>query len=568
MEPFAGVTVGEVLDLISGARLLAGAGGLGRFVRSVGVLESPEAPAAFAKAGDFLITSLYAIKDDPAAQTSLVAELNQRGVAALAVKKRYVGDLPEAMLADAEGLGFPLIELPSASPYSEVMQPVFAQIVNRQAKVLERQQQAHSLLMRAVLEGRGLDSLVESLAALLDNPVIITDLGGGVLAAAGSGANASANTGANASADATLDSLLALMPQEAHRADYVLSLADTVHRRETLIQGSSRQTRIITPIVFGGHSFGQLVVWEVNRPMAELDLITVNSAVTVVALQLSYRRSLMEVERRYRNEFLEVLFSASDVETEGLAQRARLFGLDLGRPYYVVALRLSGGESETFQAAGSQQAARDQLYDLLVSHLGPGVVMGQVALHTVILLQPRDFGPGSDAKAEAIKRASGILKHLQPVNPLLRITIGIGTPQQGIKGLRHSFDQAQRAAAVGEAVWGPGRVYHYANLGLYQILGSLAPSEELEWFMEGVQRLDQYDQDHRTDLLQTLDAYLEAKGNVREVSRRLYTHYNTVLYRLQRIQQITSYDLESAADRLHLQVALHAYKLFRNGRRG
>jgi transcriptional regulator, CdaR family len=40
------------------------------------------------------------------------------------------------------------------------------------------------------------------------------------------------------------------------------------------------------------------------------------------------------------------------------------------------------------------------------------------------------------------------------------------------------------------------------------------------------------------------------------MSETLYTHYNTILYRINRIQEITGANLNDSNDRLNLEIAL------------
>ena len=56
--------------------------------------------------------------------------------------------------------------------------------------------------------------------------------------------------------------------------------------------------------------------------------------------------------------------------------------------------------------------------------------------------------------------------------------------------------------------------------------------------------------------VETLEAYFACNGNLSEAARRLHLHRNSLLYRLERIQEVLHADLEDADTRLALQVAL------------
>ena len=70
----------------------------------------------------------------------------------------------------------------------------------------------------------------------------------------------------------------------------------------------------------------------------------------------------------------------------------------------------------------------------------------------------------------------------------------------------------------------------------------------------------------KAELLQTLSAYFDTQGNVKRMSEELFTHYNTVVYRLKNIQDITGTDLRRESDRFELEMALYLYGFQQRGK--
>ena len=68
-------------------------------------------------------------------------------------------------------------------------------------------------------------------------------------------------------------------------------------------------------------------------------------------------------------------------------------------------------------------------------------------------------------------------------------------------------------------------------------------------------------QRQRGSLVQTIDAYFNFHGNVSQTAESLFIHRNTLLYRLERIQELTGQDLDQADMRLALQLALKVWQL-------
>ena len=68
--------------------------------------------------------------------------------------------------------------------------------------------------------------------------------------------------------------------------------------------------------------------------------------------------------------------------------------------------------------------------------------------------------------------------------------------------------------------------------------------------------LRRYDRRHNGDLVRTLLAYLEVGGSVAGTADRLFLHRNSVLYRLQRIEEVSGLDLRQPGLRRLLLVAI------------
>src|SRR6266545_1120232 len=167
--PGAGLRVREVLGAatLAGARVLAGAGGLDRMVQRLNVMEVPDI-LPWVKPHELLLTTGYPLRHDPDALVGLVAELDARGLAALAIKlHRYLDAVPASMLAEADRRGFPIIEFPDGVGFDDVLHEVL------------------SALVSVVLEGGDLTDLAAELARILAGPVLVTTPDGRVVARAG-----------------------------------------------------------------------------------------------------------------------------------------------------------------------------------------------------------------------------------------------------------------------------------------------------------------------------------------------------------------------------------------------
>jgi len=73
-----------------------------------------------------------------------------------------------------------------------------------------------------------------------------------------------------------------------------------------------------------------------------------------------------------------------------------------------------------------------------------------------------------------------------------------------------------------------------------------------------------YDQENNAELLYTLQVFLECNGNASKAAKELFIHYKTILYRLDRIKEVTQLDLEDNKNRLELEMGLKMLHLLNN----
>jgi purine catabolism regulator len=118
--------------------------------------------------------------------------------------------------------------------------------------------------------------------------------------------------------------------------------------------------------------------------------------------------------------------------------------------------------------------------------------------------------------------------------------------------------EATRAADIAATLPAGAATLHFARLGALRLIFHLAGHPELEAFERDVLGpLEAYDRARRAEFVQTLDAFLRAGGNHMRAARDLHVHRNTLIYRLERIQELLGgASLEDPEVRLNLQLAL------------
>ena len=150
---------------------------------------------------------------------------------------------------------------------------------------------------------------------------------------------------------------------------------------------------------------------------------------------------------------------------------------------------------------------------------------------------------------ETIKRAG----RRMPDTPLY---VGIGSRRMDISQLSVSYQRAK--AAVKMAMLKDSSVIKYDNCGLYRLLYMVGDPEILrEIETENLAVLEEYDKKHNGNYVQTLQAYLKYNGSIQAIAAELFTHRNTILYRVGNIKKMLGTNLETPQERLPYQIAFY-----------
>lgn len=154
------------------------------------------------------------------------------------------------------------------------------------------------------------------------------------------------------------------------------------------------------------------------------------------------------------------------------------------------------------------------------------------------------------------KLAEGAIRRAGRRMPEIPLYVGVGSRRMDISQLSVSYHRAK--AAVNMAMMNKRAVVKFDNCGLYRLLYSVGDPDILkEIETENLAELEEYDKTHNGNYVNTLQAYLKHNGSIQAVAAELYTHRNTVLYRIGNIKKILGSELDTPEERLPYQVALY-----------
>ncbi len=161
--------------------------------------------------------------------------------------------------------------------------------------------------------------------------------------------------------------------------------------------------------------------------------------------------------------------------------------------------------------------------------------------------------------------ASQILDNLN-AESMAKVHIGIGMPADTLKETAKSYREASLALTVGSIFDNENYVMRYDKLGLGRLIYQLPPTL-CHMFLDEVFPKGAYEALDSETLL-TIQKFFENNLNGSETSRQLFVHRNTLVYRLDKVQKITSLDLRSFDDAVLFKLASMVRKYLEKQEKG
>jgi sugar diacid utilization regulator len=373
----------------------------------------------------------------------------------------------------------------------------------------------------AVESGQGLPEVVRAAARALDASLVLIDRSSAVLAVA-----------ARSSSDER-----ALMSDAPGVGTHELRVGDAVVGRLRL-RGRS------------------------GEPSAAL----LRLVLTLIASEVERVRAPERASEAAQEAFLRAVLHRRVTDRGDIVARAAELGIELEGGAAVVVVRAhhyapTEDDWRVRVLAAAERAARAA---------APGAIaaIDDVAADTagqVLVLAP------TADDAETRRTAEAVARELQAALHGFTFSVGYSRVAQDPVDLYRAGNEALLAANVAEAQPAgeerdgePIAVLAFEATGAYRLLlpaMSEDPGELQRFYAETVEPLVAYDEQYETDLVQTLETFLECDGNVANTASRLFTHRHTIRYRLERVRDLSSLDVSSTDGREKLGLGLKAMRV-------
>ena len=532
-------------------KLLCGEKGLDLEVKGIRIIEI-EDMERYLTGGEILITSfqVYLSCNDREVEQHF-EDLVKSDISGFIVKKRKEYDPTGRRLSLLEKhckkYEIPLVEISEDLHYWGIIRYVIMQVFDKVTARLKYFKITHDNFNTFILNNNGscntASNIIKFLSVMIENPVVLYY----------GNLNCMVSTNSDNSKLILSDEIQPYKPNIITKFQYMKQM-----------KGSCVQYVVKFAILSEVEIY--ITITEENRELTELDYMAIENA--IINLQYGFLSEFAqdEVKKKYQRDIVHNILNGL-LSSKEMTEAASQLGMKESDTYRVV-------DFHTIKKNVQRKYTKEQLQEV-------GVIVGELMyllpdaliyrnMDQIVMIQQVD---SDQTELEYQKEMEEIEEVIQQ-SILYRkkdtdFQIGIGKSVEGYQRLKESYHEASQAIKYIEIirlVTGDKNksVVHYSNLGFFQIFGKVDDMTELERCIpDTLKKLYLYDDEHKGELITTLQMYLRNNQSIKKTAGAMFVHYRTISYRLEKIKQISGINFDNANEVLAVSNGLIIYKMLK-----
>ena len=446
-------------------------------------------------------------------------------------------------IAEANAFGMPVMILPGGSRIRIVEKSIVILLVDRKGQLERRATQIYKQLTQISSRNEGMAELINAMARLTNKAIVVQDKRLRII----ENAVQPQFIGNWDDVEQFLRNMynLPVEIQDRHRVNEI--------ENPVLLQSlpTPGLARFVCPIITKNIGRGYLSIIGRDNELDDIDLLVAEHGAAACALEMAKAKAISDTEKRLRGTFLDRLLIGDVSQQEAIRQGER-FEHDMLQTHLAIVLAWQGDKSP------SNRRLETLVNGVVASHHASALVWQRERENELLVFHATDPKDPVDA---SMKLAKAFTTEVQRQYPGGRVAVGLGQAARDIGSWRNSYRDSVQALELATRLHTDTPLY-IGDLGVYQLILSLADREKLMTFCERtLGALLEYDLRQHADLIKTLEAFFACHGNLSQTAEMLIVHRNTLLYRMNRINEIAQIDLNRPEIRLALHLALTIRRL-------
>ena len=530
-------------------KLLCGEKGLDLEVKGIRIIEI-EDMERYLTGGEILITSfqVYLSCSDREVEQHF-EDLVKSDISGFIVKKRKEYDPTGRRLSLLEKhckkYEIPLVEISEDSYYWGIIRYVIMQVFDKATARLKYFKITHDNFNTFILNNNGscntASNIIKFLSVMIENPVVLYY----------GNLNCMVSTNSDNSKLILSDEIQPYKPNIITKFQYMKQM-----------KGSCVQYVVKFAILSEVEIY--ITITEENRGLTELDYMAIENA--IINLQYGFLSEFAqdEVKKKYQRDLIHNILNGL-LSSKEMTEAAAQLGMKESDTYRVV-------DFHTIKNNVQSKYTKEQLHEVGViegelKHLLPDALIYR-NMDQIVMIQQVDSNQTELEYQKEMEEVEDVIQRsIFYRKKDTDFQIGIGKSVKGYQRLKESYHEASQAIKYIEVirqVTGDKNksVVHYSNLGFFQIFGEIDDMTKLERYIpETLKKLYEYDDEHKGELIPTLQMFLSNNQSIRKTAGAMFVHYRTISYRMEKIKEITGINFDNANEVLAVSNGLVIYKM-------
>ncbi len=535
------ITVREAMNLgrLTEAELLAGSMGLDREIEGVTIMDIPDI-ADWLTGRELVIAGVLF---EQCFSRELVDTLMQKEIAGVVTKKKFISSIPTELFEYCEQKGFPIILAPADCNWGQIMNPITSYMVRKPYLIIEESLKFHDVMMRATIDGVSLSEMCSRMYnstgmsfAVFDNDLHIIGFSGDF--------DWKLYTRSITSGNIHYAGLSTKAFDESEVYFYTYS---------SMLLRSISLKLLMYPVTINHIKYGYvaIAVKESLVQLQQIDIVKIQQMGLFVALHSTKLNEISNATRRFNGLLMDQLLSESCLTQHQAETLLAPMEKKLHRSYYAV--QLIHDELNTITSFVQRNNRIGQFHAMLEEKLERSnhiLIFEKSDSQTLLIPYP---ATNLDALLYEIR--SMFLE----ATGMIVLYMGISDPVP-LTEIKTAFTQSEHAANYLRSTKSTKPFFYYHDLGVLKYFmdnkGMVDESFLKSSYTRYVTPLIEHDRQYNTQLLKTLECYINNNCSKTETEKQLFIHKNTLRARLDSIGKILGCNVDVVEDFFNIQMAL------------
>ncbi|OLS01789.1 PucR family transcriptional regulator [Tissierella creatinophila] len=507
------IKVKDVLEIdeFKGSHLISGKEGIYNIVTNAMLMEVPDI-FPYVESNSLLITTLYPIFSDEEAIKSLIPKLVERKVSGICIKPaRYIKEIPLIMIEQSNKFNFPIIELPKDANLSKLVSSILELSLRNYISVLNFRNYVHERLMKLFLNGEDINALINNLSEIVDYPVLLLDNDMNIT---------------HISQDISKENVSILSTNDNKYNELIIKLQDKEYDENTYIKYS---------IKAGESKFGYILLLKGENENKNL-IVAVEQAALLIASVFYKNYAVMEKERSFQDAFIRDILQGKIYSPIDIIKNAKNFGWDIKFPQAIMIIKILTDNYEKKKEIYEYILYSNIIEKTLEKYMSINLNKIKIVYidDSLVIFINSIFI--NDIRENFIEIGKMIIKNL---NTNIKMGIGISNIINNINDFPLAYSEAQQSIVAGSILNKTSFVSHYSDYEMFAIIKEVRDIDILKKYLNNkLGKIIEYDKETNMELMETLKALIEENFNIKKASEKLFIHYNTLRYRIERIKEL------------------------------